>query len=247
MLDKFLDYIFGRGKQVVEFGLIPPISFLIAWAYFGNPYVATLVPIGQVALLLYERHADSREYGRLESQSFSAGSLSKHLAPKLRQILEGSAVLYVTENDSAALLSWRAAVWRHFLKEALKRGSTVNYILTDANEADKRKLAQLKNELESGTDGTIQFCFFTRQLPDGDEDRKLRDSLRTFHPVIVEDSTQQRVMWIEGYHPIGNEEWAYHVEFLMPEDAAKDKRYDEYKKLLDRVIGKYTVGNEAHA
>ena len=25
MLDKFLDYIFGRGKQVVEFGLIPPI------------------------------------------------------------------------------------------------------------------------------------------------------------------------------------------------------------------------------
>src|SRR3989344_1856682 len=103
MLDKFLDWVFGRGKNVIEFGVLPPISFVIAWGLFGNPYVAALVPIGQIGILLYERFSDAREYGRLESNSFAAGSLSKHLAPKLRRILEGPATFYITENGAAAL------------------------------------------------------------------------------------------------------------------------------------------------
>lgn len=243
----FWNWFFGRGKNVVEFGIIPPISFLIALAYFGNIYVVALVPIGQIALLSYLWFTEARENANLKSETLNAGSLSKHLAPKLRQILEGSAVLYVTENNASALLSWRAKQWRRFLKEALKHGSTVNYILTEATESDKQKLAQLKNELERNTKGTIQFCFFTFDCIDNDEDRKLRENLRTFHPVIVEDSVKRRVMWIEGYHPLGNEEWAYHVQFLLPEDAAKDSRYDKYKELLDRVIAKYGTGKEAHA
>ena len=259
-MDKgFWNWFFGRGKSVVEFGLIPFVSFGIAWAYFDNPYFAALVPVGQIALLLHMRHSEYRENSGLNPEMLSAGSMSRHLAPKLRRILQGPAKFYVTEYDASPLLSWRQKAWRRFLREALTRGSSVDYVITGASKDDKQKLGVLKSELEHGTTGSIQFHFFAPGCADNDEDRIALERMQSFHPLVVEDNAGQRVMWIEGHHYLGNKEldpkencppnseWAYHVEFVPPAEAAKDERYEKYVALFARLIGKYGTVREAHA
>lgn len=177
---------------------------------------------------------------------WEGATMASHLAPRLLRYVRSKADLYIVERDATALTARDARRLRRFLKMTLQNGSVIHYILTSQKVADEQKLLQLKHELENGAKGTIDFCFVSTGKTEGKDDKELVKSLVTFHPVLVE-SENQRMMWIEGYHPPLNETLVYAWEFVPPTEAVKDDRYDKYKELLTRLIGKYGTGRELYA
>lgn len=184
----------------------------------------------------------------LVSQKGGDGAtMSSHLVPRLLRHVRSKAELYIVEHHASALTARSARRLRRFLKMALQNGSTIHYVLTDPHPGDEQKLAQTKRDLEQNTSGTIEFCFITTRQAKGKDDKKLVKSFATFHPVLVENGNQ-RMMWIEGYHPPLNETLVYAWEFVPPADAAKDPRWDEYKDAIVGLIKKYGAGQkEAYA
>lgn len=174
----------------------------------------------------------------LVSQKEGEGTtMSKDLVPRLLRHLRGFANLYIVERDASALMGRDTRRLRHFLRRTLESGSTVRYVLTAPHPGDERKLAQLKLELEQGTSGKIEFCLIAEDQAQG-ADQELVKNLTTFHPMLIEDSGR-RMMWIEGYHPLINETLAYNWEFVPPEDAATDSRWDKYMGAITGLIERY--------
>jgi hypothetical protein len=153
----------------------------------------------------------------------------------LSHFLAESATLYIIGGNGYALTRWLYP-WRWFLKRALRKKCTIHYLLTTAEWNAGDKLSKIKHDLEAGTEGKIEFYLVSSDRVDAG-DRKLVESLRTFHPLLFE-TDDKRVMWIEDYHP-ENSTVAYACEFVPPNKAAHDKRFDRYKEILARLVDKY--------
>ena len=166
-------------------------------------------------------------------------TMSTVLASSFEKNLKGKVRLYVPENNVLSLSSPRQKGWRNYLAKLIEDGGDILYIFTDAYEADKASLRPLKVELESHGRGTIRFCYFTSAVITDEEDMGQRRSLQTYHPVLAEDEHGVRMMWIENYHPVGNETLSFQVEMVGPQDASRDVRFDRFQKILDGIIARY--------
>jgi hypothetical protein len=173
----------------------------------------------------------------LSHGKFSHATIAVDLVPKLKQLLTGKATFYIVGGDGYPLTKrmyypW----WRGFLRWALRKNCTINYILTNVSPADEVALLKVKKKLELNTEGKLNFCFLRKDLVD-DSDREVVRKLHTFHPLIVEEKGK-RIMWLEGYHPPASTV-AYGCEFVPPAVAESDRRFNDYKSILGALTAKY--------
>lgn len=169
---------------------------------------------------------------------WEGATMASHLVPRLLRYVKGRAEIYIVEHDASALTAWSARRLRRFLRMTLENGSTVHYVLTAPHAGDEQRLARIKQDLEQGTNGRIEFCLIVANQAKDDDDKELVKSLVTFHPVLVEDGNQ-RLMWIEGYHPLSNETLVYAWEFVPSAEAATDSRWNKYKVAIAGLLQRY--------
>src|SRR5262249_40915979 len=157
----------------------------------------------------------------LESCRYSVATIAKNLAPKLKRLTTedpafATPTLYVVGGDGFPLWTQDDAYpWRGGLKDVLKRGGKIHYLLTNPSNVVIAKLTNVKSELESGAQGTITFYFLSRDSAD-EKDKAAIESFGTFHPTLIEGEGK-RAMWVEGYHPPSSTV-AYSCKFTSPEE-----------------------------
>jgi hypothetical protein len=196
-----------------------------------------------VAVWLRERRVQTRLRMRdesLESCRYSVATIAKNLAPKLKRLTTedrdfSSPTLYIVGGDGYPLWTEDDYPWRGGLKDVLKNGGVIHYLLTNPSSIVMAKLSRVKSELESGTEGKVHFYFVSSELVD-ETDQAVIESLRTFHPMLIEGESK-RAMWVEGYHP-ANSTVAYSCKFTSPDEAKTDPDYDRYKEVILRLIEK---------
>jgi len=75
--------------------------------------------------------------------------------------------------------------------------------------------------------------------PDRDRTISLIKALNTFHPALLVNpkgsAESPGAMWIENNHPIGSK-YAYHVEWVIPNEAAKDPRFEQYREMYRSLL-----------
>ena len=144
--------------------------------------------------------------------------------------------LYVTKIKDSRADQLRSAM-RRWLRE---RQAIVNMIITVDEPATVARAVHewqmLKNEYPD------RFCLYIlhRAKVRGESEKELRDqiaALDTFHPVLLinHKDPSKSAMWIEGYHPVGSK-FAYHVEYVAPEQASQDERLEQYTKMFERLL-----------
>jgi len=208
----------------------------------------TFVILGSFPSLL-SRIRRYRQSGRLDSTYYPRATIAYDLVPKLEAFLNGKAPgkFYISGADGYPLITQKRRLlpkflrypWAGFVGDMIKSGSEVNYILTQTDARDEKRLRNFKAKFgKNQGDGTLNLCLVSAERAD-DEDKELLEYLQTSHVVLVE-AENERVMWIEGYHP-ADSTVAYACEFVAPDRAKKDARYDTYKKALVKLVDKYCV------
>lgn len=177
----------------------------------------------------------------LTSVHLRSGTLAANLGPRLEQILKGQSTIIVVERTVDALTTSAQKEWRSFLRTQLAAGSRIHYIFTDAYAHDKRAFDDTAATLAHNTTGTLSACYFTQAVANSDRDVALQRSFRTYHPVLAIEETGKRVMWIEEYHPPECVDLAYSVEFVAPEDAALDIRFEKLQGMLESIMARYAI------
>jgi len=177
-----------------------------------------------------------RRVGTLEHVFLPRATIAHDLAPKLRTFLPARPTIYVTAGDGHPLTTGKIYPWSEFIREALEHGSKIYYIVANADARDRALLLKAASKLIPRNGGEFNLCFLNPRSPN-QEERQLADTFCTFHVVLVEAGTT-RAMWIEAYHP-KDSTVAYGCEFVPPELAATDPRYDEYKAVLIRIVADY--------
>lgn len=177
-----------------------------------------------------------RNAAKMEHVVLPRATIARDLAPKLRTFLPYKPTFYITAGDGHPLTTRKIYPWPSFIREALECGSRIYYLVADATVRDKAALLQRANELRVGNTGELHF-YFLDPLSIEPDDEELVDTFRTFHVVLIGTHTA-RAMWIEAYHP-ANSTVAYGCEFVPPELAATDARYDEYMAIITKLIAKY--------
>jgi hypothetical protein len=174
----------------------------------------------------------------LESCRYSVATIANNLAPKLKRLSEDPAfarpTMYVVGGDGYPLWTEDDSYpWKGGLKDILKNGGAIQYLLTDPSSAVIAKLSKVKSDLENGVEGKINIYFVCSESADPKNKADI-ESLRTFHPTLIEGDGK-RAMWVEGYHPAASTV-AYACKFTSPEEAKTDPDYDRYKETITRLI-----------
>jgi hypothetical protein len=175
-----------------------------------------------------------RRRRNVQHHKLAEATIARDLVPKLNKLVTEPFTFFITGGDGYSLTMRKPYPWRRFLKRALWNGSTIHYILTKVSNGDRHKFLKVKAELEEGAKGKINFYIAPSDQP-SDPDSELIESFQTFHPAVLAESPNRRLMWIEDYHP-PHSTVAYSCEFVPPADAATDQRYDLYKTQLVHLI-----------
>ena len=101
-----------------------------------------------------------------------------------------------------------------------------NYVLTRPKSQSIQALLELTNRYP---DRFHLYVFKGKSVDASDE--AIIQEFETFHPTLLEFADNQRLMWIENYHP-SQSMLAFEVDFVSPEDARNDNRFDEWKEQI---------------
>jgi hypothetical protein len=169
------------------------------------------------------------------SACFTNTNASSNLARKLRGILTAGDAIWVPSGEGDYPLSLRPRrrrKWEELLKNRLKAGIQMTYIITSPNS----EALDYWQRLVGRMDGELGVCILNRQLAPADEATEIA-CLDEFHPVLVLRGDEPLAMWIENEHP-PRSAVAYNVQYVAKEDITGDERerFDRYYKVLARLI-----------
>jgi hypothetical protein len=111
------------------------------------------------------------------------------------------------------------------LEQWLDRGCKISYTLVcpDPNSTALLRRLSAKYPL------LFSLCLVSATSDKAPSVEAMVEKYKTFHPVLLQTKDGQRVMWIEHYHPLDSA-LAFNIEFIAPPEAAKDSRFDKFKK-----------------
>ncbi len=169
-----------------------------------------------------------------ESLIIPQAQMANDLSPMLDKYIGPNTVLRIPGGDPSALFRLLYP-WKRDLKRWLKRGAKISYYLVEPSKRARKAV----EELEKNPNFEL-FIIPSVDDIEGEEDRKLIESLRTYHTTLLENQSAkgkdgpQRAMWLEAYHP-ANSWFAFGCEFVQPPAANHDERFAEFSEVLNRV------------
>lgn len=117
--------------------------------------------------------------------------------------------------------------WIERLKAWLNEGVTINYLLIEATEQSKERLALLGSEFSNRL--KTFYIDDVEAISDSETKRLVKES-RTTHFILF---TDPKLIWLEGNHPTGSKE-AYDCEFVNTKRALRDNRFTSLEDLFAR-------------
>jgi hypothetical protein len=181
---------------------------------------------------IFGRIQRRRHAAKLEHVILPRATIAHDLAPKLRKFLQARPTIYVTAGDGHPLTTAKIYPWFRFIRDALECGGKIYYIVADAEQRDRVSLSKAASKLTTKRSGF--HLHFLNPKSVNAEERQIADTFRTFHVLLIE-AGPDRAMWIEAYHP-ANSTVAYGCEFVPPELAATDPRYERYAAMLKAIV-----------
>jgi hypothetical protein len=127
----------------------------------------------------------------------------------------------------------KGSAWKITLQRWRKNGATVHLIVTLPNKKAKDLWWPLVKECAPD----FHVHLLDRELANA-EDRADIERLDTFHPVLLVNSSgdsRPGAMWIERDHPVDSIH-AYNVEYVAPQDAKTDERFDKFRCMYERLL-----------
>lgn len=192
------------------------------------------------------RHQTQRELeaGRdPRSSTHASAAASTLLAMKIDPLVGAGTVIYMPVGDGLYMQRTSAAkarAWQRTLKEWMRRGATLNVIVTLPN-AEARAAWQ---PLEKAFPRLFHYIELERASAPPDIAEQIA-RLDIYHPVLVVNATGPAApgaMWIEQYHPPGSAH-AYAVQYVAPAETQTDERFGIFLALYHRLL----EGAYAHA
>jgi hypothetical protein len=219
---------FGRqtmtGNEVIQFFLI---TLALAISYWW--------------LWTWNERGQRNAVVKLVSAKYPVAQAGSLLAPSLDPYITAGATVYIPAADGlypTRIKTARRSAYRNSIQRWLGRGASVHIIVTLPCE---RACEEWRSLVESYPNQFFVHLLHRDRIagPQTDLIRSQIERLDTFHPLLVtspDGATQiPGAMWIEGYHPIGSK-YAYDVEFVNPEEAAKDGRFNKYKQMYEGLL-----------
>ena len=180
------------------------------------------------------------------SSVYASAAASTLLAMKIDPLVRAGSVIYMPVGDGLYMhrtTSAKANAWRRTMKGWLRRGATLNIIVTLPNTAAREAWQPLEKEFPN-----LLHYYELDRASASPEMAKEIGRLDTYHPIVLVNSGGEAVpgapgaMWIEQYHPLGSAH-AYAVQYVAPAEIRTDSRFEAFLALYDRLLG----GKHAHA
>lgn len=167
-------------------------------------------------------------------------SVATQLAPLLSPHVNHQTQITIVGNrgDYSALVATKTnpknlndEKWISTLRTWLEAKAEIQYLLVAATDNGRAVLQPLAKEYKN-----FHLWEITPSDVENDVDKAYITELITFHPILLENSSQKlRAMWIENDHQPGSFV-AKDCEFVAPRDARVDPRFDAFRNLLVHLI-----------
>lgn len=164
----------------------------------------------------------------------SEATIARDLGPLMDPFITADTTIYITGGDGFPLIKRRYPWKRDCLESWLDRGCTIHYILASPPSVTREAF---REAAERYPNLSVYVAKQPSEIADPQE-KNFVEKLQTFHPTLAE-TPKGRVMWIEGYHP-SNSVLAFNCEFLPPDAANEDRRFDAYRSFLDRICSDHS-------
>lgn len=167
---------------------------------------------------------------------FPQAHMAQDLGPLMNSCVIDGCTILIPGGDPKELFRRRIPFirypWKRYLIKWLNENNAkITYFLVEPSESAIKELEKLHTQWKGFTLCLVR----TLDEIEDEDDRKLLESMRTFHTVLLKNEAgDHRMMWIEGCHPPGSKV-AYDCEFVPPPIAKNDPRFDIYWKTLKRV------------
>jgi hypothetical protein len=162
---------------------------------------------------------------------FQRATIAYDAGPLIDERMVRGSQLWITGADGLPIHK-QDYVWHGYLDKWLAKGVHISYVLVCPSQAALNRLMELKTK--HGSDRLNIYCLNPDRMEDG-PDRETVKKMETFHFLLGD---QPKLMWLERRHIPGTV-IAEDCEFLKPELAAVDQRYNELKKVYDHIVSKY--------
>ena len=180
------------------------------------------------------RLRDYRSAGRLSS-AYAASDLVPWILGMAD--LEESRI-QVFGGDGTYINQERGFVWSDGIKDWLREGLNVDYILLGIDKSTREKYMALMDKLN--VDGSARLRVKVARQPDKgypDAVKQTEVDLRTCHPTLLYGRDgHPRAMWIEGDHQ-PNSEFAYGVSYVPPNamDDEWKQEFEHYERQIEAI------------
>jgi hypothetical protein len=135
--------------------------------------------------------------------------------------------------------SAKARAWKRVLREWMRRGATINIIVTLPSQDARNAWRPFEKTFPE----RFHYYELDRASAAPDLGKEIA-RLDTYHPVLIvnpDGDAAPGAMWIEQYHPVGSAH-AYAVQYVAPAEAKTDSRFEMFLSLYRRLL----EGSHAH-
>lgn len=159
--------------------------------------------------------------------------IATDLVPKADEHLKGNSEILIVGNDGENVTS-ECYPWTNNLKDWVKRGNTIKYLLVNPTQKAIDQLREVCNEL-IGTKGSLEVLTINRELSIEKPDEEFIKRWISFHFVTFDNPKQ---LWVEENHPPSSTE-ATDCTYYPPSIAGDVALWGILKRQFEIITSKY--------
>jgi hypothetical protein len=181
-------------------------------------------------IILRDRQRDRRLRDAPVSGHFMEAAAASVLMRKFDPLVRGRCEIFLPVGDGRYLARVDSRLrkkWVGVLEQWMRRGATINVIVSSPSEEAHRAWQPLKNAARE----RLNVILLDRERAPTPEIARKIACLDTFHPIILVEREGRGAMWLERNHPVGST-IAYNIDYVAPDDVGHDKRFAECLSVL---------------
>lgn len=198
--------------------------------------LAVVTSFGVWRLMRHQRRRELEAGRDPRSGTFASAAASTLLAMKVDPLVDAGSTIYLPVGDGLYMQRAnlvKANAWKRVLKDWMRRGATLNILVTLPNDAARKAWRPFEKEFP------YQFHYYELDRSTAPAELATEIArLDTYHPVLVvnpDGETAPGAMWIEQYHPLGSA-YAYAVQYVAPPEARTDTRFQTFLSVYRKLI-----------
>ena len=170
--------------------------------------------------------------------AMSVAAIANDLVPIILGLenLQGSRVC-VVGNDGRYIVKQNGNTWKKGIKDWVKAGIEVNYVLLHPDQDVKKELQYLLSDVNNdGYPGQLRVYILSEDR--SQEVNSVATKMETFHPTLFTAVDGRKAMWLEGIHE-PNTVYAYNIRYFSP-NAMTPKAQNEFaghEQKLNTLLG----------